>query len=283
MFFLECNFVRSTVGFVARPLTRRTFPTPLLPTCLTPMPASVPCPLPQSGPVAVWLGPYPCTNVSLVNASAITCLTSNPGVPKPLSYLRVRVSFADWGNAAHVPANATGVDLNTSHQVTAGRGVWAGVHSLGLVEGCYRGNWRVTYGVGFVGWLRSDLAGLFREGGSRDQGGAASSGWKPHDTTWNLGSALPQYLLNGLAATSHSPPPRPRPPPGCPLTPLPHGRPPHTPPAPRLPPPPPPQVSYRYIDLWSRRSTWGGGDPPVEGDSVVVPAGVCLTGNALSY
>jgi hypothetical protein len=34
-----------------------------------------------------------------------------------------------------------------------------------------------------------------------------------------------------------------------------------------------PQVSYRYIDLWSRRSTWGGADPPSEGDSVVVPAG----------
>jgi hypothetical protein len=33
------------------------------------------------------------------------------------------------------------------------------------------------------------------------------------------------------------------------------------------------QVSYRYIDLWSRRSTWGGGDPPSEGDSVVVPSG----------
>lgn len=33
------------------------------------------------------------------------------------------------------------------------------------------------------------------------------------------------------------------------------------------------QVSYRYIDLWSRRSTWGGGDPPVEGDLAVVPAG----------
>lgn len=35
----------------------------------------------------------------------------------------------------------------------------------------------------------------------------------------------------------------------------------------------PAAAGYTYVDLWSRRSTWGGEDPPVEGDSVVVPAG----------
>eukprot|EP00854_Cymbomonas_tetramitiformis_P005436 gene5436-6591_t len=30
---------------------------------------------------------------------------------------------------------------------------------------------------------------------------------------------------------------------------------------------------YTYIDRWSANTTWGGGDPPVEGDSVVIPAG----------
>lgn len=29
-------------------------------------------------------------------------------------------------------------------------------------------------------------------------------------------------------------------------------------------------VQYRYIDLWSRRSTWGGNDPPGIGDSVYI-------------
>ena len=33
---------------------------------------------------------------------------------------------------------------------------------------------------------------------------------------------------------------------------------------------------YRYTDLWSARSTWGGDLPPFEGDSVVVPAGVTI-------
>jgi hypothetical protein len=35
-------------------------------------------------------------------------------------------------------------------------------------------------------------------------------------------------------------------------------------------------VSYQYVDLWSRRTTWGGGDPPVEGDMVLVPAGTTV-------
>ena len=32
-------------------------------------------------------------------------------------------------------------------------------------------------------------------------------------------------------------------------------------------------VTFEFIDLWSRKSTWGGLDPPVEGDSVILPAG----------
>jgi hypothetical protein len=34
-------------------------------------------------------------------------------------------------------------------------------------------------------------------------------------------------------------------------------------------------VRYRYIDLWSRATTWGGSldNIPLEGDSVLVPAG----------
>lgn len=35
-------------------------------------------------------------------------------------------------------------------------------------------------------------------------------------------------------------------------------------------------VTYEYVDLWSRRTTWGGGDPPVEGDMVLVPAGTTV-------
>eukprot|EP00798_Chlamydomonas_sp_ICE-L_P008885 gene8886-3764_t len=33
---------------------------------------------------------------------------------------------------------------------------------------------------------------------------------------------------------------------------------------------------YEYVDLWSRRTTWGGGDPPVEGDLVGIPAGTTV-------
>ncbi|GAQ89759.1 hypothetical protein KFL_005590010 [Klebsormidium nitens] len=32
-------------------------------------------------------------------------------------------------------------------------------------------------------------------------------------------------------------------------------------------------VTYQYVDLWSRNSTWGGTAPPVAGDSVLLPAG----------
>jgi hypothetical protein len=35
-------------------------------------------------------------------------------------------------------------------------------------------------------------------------------------------------------------------------------------------------VTYEYVDLWSRRTTWGGGDPPVEGDMVLVPNGTTV-------
>lgn len=38
----------------------------------------------------------------------------------------------------------------------------------------------------------------------------------------------------------------------------------------------PAPLGYQYVDLWSRKSTWGGQDPPVEGDSVVVPPGEAL-------
>jgi len=33
------------------------------------------------------------------------------------------------------------------------------------------------------------------------------------------------------------------------------------------------RVSYEYVDAWSLKTTWGGLDPPVEGDSVHIPAG----------
>jgi G8 domain len=32
------------------------------------------------------------------------------------------------------------------------------------------------------------------------------------------------------------------------------------------------QQVYHFVDLWSRKSTWGGGPLPVEGDSIVIPA-----------
>ncbi len=35
-------------------------------------------------------------------------------------------------------------------------------------------------------------------------------------------------------------------------------------------------VSYHYVDLWSRPSTWDGKPPPVEGDSVFIPAGTTV-------
>jgi hypothetical protein len=35
-------------------------------------------------------------------------------------------------------------------------------------------------------------------------------------------------------------------------------------------------TSYEYMDLWSRRTTWGGAAPPGEGDSAVVPPGAVV-------
>jgi len=35
-------------------------------------------------------------------------------------------------------------------------------------------------------------------------------------------------------------------------------------------------VAYEYVDLWSKRTTWGGDAPPVENDSVVIPAGTTV-------
>jgi hypothetical protein len=35
-------------------------------------------------------------------------------------------------------------------------------------------------------------------------------------------------------------------------------------------------ISYEYVDLWSRRTTWGGLEPPVFNDSVVIPAGTTV-------
>lgn len=34
--------------------------------------------------------------------------------------------------------------------------------------------------------------------------------------------------------------------------------------------------SYRYVNLWSRRSTWGGGSPPGDGDTAFIPVGVTV-------
>eukprot|EP00878_Enallax_costatus_P024164 GHUV01025763.1.p1 GENE.GHUV01025763.1~~GHUV01025763.1.p1 ORF type:complete len:516 (+),score=80.92 GHUV01025763.1:1100-2647(+) len=36
------------------------------------------------------------------------------------------------------------------------------------------------------------------------------------------------------------------------------------------------QVAYEYVDLWSRRTTWGGLEPPIANDSVVIPAGTTV-------
>jgi len=30
---------------------------------------------------------------------------------------------------------------------------------------------------------------------------------------------------------------------------------------------------YRYVSLWSDTETWGGDIPPMEGESVAIPAG----------
>lgn len=35
--------------------------------------------------------------------------------------------------------------------------------------------------------------------------------------------------------------------------------------------------SYQYVDLWSSKTTWGGGDPPLEGDTVMIPGSFSLT------
>jgi plastocyanin len=39
----------------------------------------------------------------------------------------------------------------------------------------------------------------------------------------------------------------------------------------------PKDATFRYVDLWSSTFTWGGEDPPVEGDFVVVPKGQTLS------
>ena len=33
-------------------------------------------------------------------------------------------------------------------------------------------------------------------------------------------------------------------------------------------------VTFEYIDMWSSATSWGGLDPPIEGDNVVIPAGL---------
>lgn len=35
-------------------------------------------------------------------------------------------------------------------------------------------------------------------------------------------------------------------------------------------------AEYYYVDVWSSKYTWGGRDPPIEGDFVIVPAGQTL-------
>jgi hypothetical protein len=34
--------------------------------------------------------------------------------------------------------------------------------------------------------------------------------------------------------------------------------------------------NYRYCSLWSEESTWGSLLPPIDGESVAVPKGICL-------
>lgn len=34
-----------------------------------------------------------------------------------------------------------------------------------------------------------------------------------------------------------------------------------------------PSIKWSYANLWSSKTTWGGNDPPVEGDSVVITMG----------
>ncbi|KAG1658049.1 hypothetical protein FOA52_004208 [Chlamydomonas sp. UWO 241] len=36
------------------------------------------------------------------------------------------------------------------------------------------------------------------------------------------------------------------------------------------------EFTYHYVDLWSARTTWGGGPPPIQGDSVYIPTGVTI-------
>ncbi|GFH20734.1 uncharacterized protein HaLaN_17904 [Haematococcus lacustris] len=38
-------------------------------------------------------------------------------------------------------------------------------------------------------------------------------------------------------------------------------------------------ITFEWADLWSRRSTWGGLDPPGPGDSVVIPTNTTVQGN----
>lgn len=42
------------------------------------------------------------------------------------------------------------------------------------------------------------------------------------------------------------------------------------------------QCTYEYLNLWSRRTTWGGNDPPGEGDSIYIPEGRCRAGPSIA-
>jgi hypothetical protein len=35
-------------------------------------------------------------------------------------------------------------------------------------------------------------------------------------------------------------------------------------------------ATFEFVDLWSRRATWGGAQPPAEGDTVLIPAGTSV-------